>query len=178
MPAVLSARARFAKIFRFSGCVRVPCHSERSRLLLDPSLSAPGSRAFICAAASAGAFGVDLFFALSAYLITILLIREEEIRGQIDIRAFYVRRILRIWPLYFFFIAVSALVPLWIELSSWAGTTLPAFFCSQGTGSTSGGDCHTPSQTRSGVSRLKSSFTFSGRSLFVDCHDGNCYTQL
>jgi peptidoglycan/LPS O-acetylase OafA/YrhL len=67
----------------------------------------------ICAVASAGAYGVDLFFALSAYLITTLLIREEEVRGSIDTGAFYVRRILRIWPLYFFFIAVAALVPLW-----------------------------------------------------------------
>lgn len=67
----------------------------------------------VCAVASAGAYGVDLFFALSAYLITTLLIREEEIRGTIDTRAFYVRRILRIWPLYFFFIAVAALVTVW-----------------------------------------------------------------
>lgn len=65
---------------------------------------------YVCAISGAGAFGVDLFFALSAYLITILLIREEEVRGAIDVRAFYVRRILRIWPLYFFFIAVAAVV--------------------------------------------------------------------
>ena len=67
----------------------------------------------ICAVASAGAYGVDLFFALSAYLITTLLIREEEVRGRIDTGAFYVRRILRIWPLYLFFIAIAALVPVW-----------------------------------------------------------------
>lgn len=67
----------------------------------------------VCAVASAGAYGVDLFFALSAYLITTLLIREEEIRGTIDTGAFYVRRILRIWPLYFFFIGVAAVVPVW-----------------------------------------------------------------
>src|SRR5208337_926669 len=68
---------------------------------------------FVCAISGAGAFGVDLFFALSAYLITILLIREEELRGTIDTSAFYIRRILRIWPLYFFFIAVAAVVPIW-----------------------------------------------------------------
>jgi peptidoglycan/LPS O-acetylase OafA/YrhL len=68
---------------------------------------------FVCAVSGAGAYGVDLFFALSAYLITTLLIREEEVRGSIDTRAFYVRRILRIWPLYFFFIAIAALVPIW-----------------------------------------------------------------
>lgn len=59
--------------------------------------------------ARAGALGVDLFFTLSAYLITELLLREHHSRGAIDIRAFYIRRILRIWPLYFF--ALLILVP-------------------------------------------------------------------
>lgn len=46
-------------------------------------------------------FGVDLFFALSAYLITELLLRERESYGQVQVKAFLIRRILRIWPLYF-----------------------------------------------------------------------------
>lgn len=58
----------------------------------------------------AGAFGVDLFFVLSAYLITELLLREKAERGLLDVHAFYVRRILRIWPLYFFAIALG-LIP-------------------------------------------------------------------
>lgn len=58
----------------------------------------------------AGAFGVDLFFALSAYLITNLLLREREKTGVLDVRGFYMRRILRIWPLYFAFIAFAAIV--------------------------------------------------------------------
>jgi peptidoglycan/LPS O-acetylase OafA/YrhL len=58
----------------------------------------------------AGSFGVDLFFVLSAYLITELLLREQTRCGTLDVRAFYIRRILRIWPLYFFCIAL-ALVP-------------------------------------------------------------------
>ncbi len=59
--------------------------------------------------ARAGALGVDLSFALSAYLITELLLRERGSRGSVDIRAFYIRRILRIWPLYYF--ALLILVP-------------------------------------------------------------------
>ena len=59
----------------------------------------------------AGQYGVDLFFALSAYLITEVLLREERARGKFDIKAFYVRRILRIWPLYFAFLAVA----FWVE---------------------------------------------------------------
>jgi peptidoglycan/LPS O-acetylase OafA/YrhL len=52
---------------------------------------------------NSGRFGVDLFFALSAYLITELLMREREasVARSIDVRSFYIRRILRIWPLYF-----------------------------------------------------------------------------
>ncbi len=52
-------------------------------------------------AISAGsACGVCLFFLLSSYLITELLQREISATGTIDLRAFYVRRVLRIWPLY------------------------------------------------------------------------------
>ena len=54
-----------------------------------------------------GAFGVSLFFVLSAYLITELLLREKELVGTLDVKSFYVRRILRIWPLYFFFLALA-----------------------------------------------------------------------
>jgi peptidoglycan/LPS O-acetylase OafA/YrhL len=48
-----------------------------------------------------GIFGVPVFFLLSAFLITELLMREHEQLGKIHLKAFYLRRILRIWPLYF-----------------------------------------------------------------------------
>jgi len=53
-----------------------------------------------------GESGVDLFFALSSWLITALLIREHREFGAIDVKAFYIRRILRIWPLYYTFLLV------------------------------------------------------------------------
>jgi peptidoglycan/LPS O-acetylase OafA/YrhL len=56
--------------------------------------------------AAGGAFGVDLFFALSSFLITSLLLRERDASGTIDVTAFYMRRILRIWPLYFVFLLI------------------------------------------------------------------------
>jgi peptidoglycan/LPS O-acetylase OafA/YrhL len=62
----------------------------------------------------AGAFGVDLFFALSAYLITSLLLRERTATGALDLRGFYLRRILRIWPLYLAFVAFAAILGLLI----------------------------------------------------------------
>src|SRR3954454_18366911 len=57
--------------------------------------------------AAAGGFGVRLFFVLSAYLLTRLLLIEFERAGTIAIRAFYLRRTLRIWPLYFVLVLLS-----------------------------------------------------------------------
>lgn len=50
---------------------------------------------------SQGGTGVSFFFVLSGFLITYLLLKEKEKTGKINIRNFYVRRILRIWPLYY-----------------------------------------------------------------------------
>jgi peptidoglycan/LPS O-acetylase OafA/YrhL len=48
-----------------------------------------------------GAPSVSFFFTLSGFLITYLLLDEHRRTGTISIRNFYVRRVLRIWPLYF-----------------------------------------------------------------------------
>ncbi len=48
-----------------------------------------------------GFLGVNFFFVLSGFLITYLLIEEKKLNGRINIPNFWVRRILRIWPLYF-----------------------------------------------------------------------------
>ena len=48
-----------------------------------------------------GPLGVSLFFSLSSYLITKLLLLEESKKGQVSVGHFYVRRALRIWPVYF-----------------------------------------------------------------------------
>lgn len=57
-----------------------------------------------------GGYGVDLFFVLSAFLITQLLMREQDVTGALDVRRFYIRRILRIWPLYFAYVAMLAVI--------------------------------------------------------------------
>jgi peptidoglycan/LPS O-acetylase OafA/YrhL len=56
---------------------------------------------------SNGGYGVQLFFILSGYLITALLLREEARYGRIALRAFWVRRILRIWPLYYLLVVIG-----------------------------------------------------------------------
>lgn len=57
-----------------------------------------------------GRLAVTLFFVLSGYLITYLLLVEKDVTGTIDVRGFYVRRMLRIWPLYFLVVLLSFLV--------------------------------------------------------------------
>lgn len=66
--------------------------------------------AWICSITNAGVAGVDLFFVLSAFLITELLLREHERTGGINVHAFYIRRALRIWPLYFVFLTLAVIV--------------------------------------------------------------------
>mgnify|MGYP001167393362 CR=1 FL=1 len=57
-----------------------------------------------------GDLGVDLFFVLSGFLITFLLLKEKEIFNKINFKNFYFRRILRIWPLYYFVVILSLFV--------------------------------------------------------------------
>ena len=51
-----------------------------------------------------GSEGVTIFFCLSGYLLSKLLLKELSDTGRISVRSFYLRRILRIWPLYFSYI--------------------------------------------------------------------------
>jgi len=59
---------------------------------------------FIC---RHGNLGVNFFFVLSGFLITYLLIKEKEFTGRIHVPNFYIRRILRIWPLYYLCVFVG-----------------------------------------------------------------------
>jgi peptidoglycan/LPS O-acetylase OafA/YrhL len=74
--------------------------------------------------AGAGGIGVTLFFVLSGFLITRLLIDELERTGRIDLRAFYRRRLRRLAPPLVVFLAVVTVIlaalgePLWGVLSA------------------------------------------------------------
>ncbi len=62
---------------------------------------------FLSILSSNGWIGVDLFFILSAFLFTKLLIAEFEKTKTINLKKFYIRRVFRIWPIYFLFIGFS-----------------------------------------------------------------------
>jgi peptidoglycan/LPS O-acetylase OafA/YrhL len=55
-------------------------------------------------------YAVTLFFVLSGFLITYLLLEEKQRAGTVSLKEFYTRRILRIWPLYYLIIAITLLL--------------------------------------------------------------------
>ncbi len=57
-----------------------------------------------------GFLGVDLFFVISGFLIVTLLLRERAATGGISLRKFYIRRTLRIFPLYYGLILSMVLI--------------------------------------------------------------------
>jgi len=57
-----------------------------------------------------GKLGIIMFFVLSGFLITYLLLKEKEKTGTISVKHFYIRRIFRIWPLYYMIIFLGIFV--------------------------------------------------------------------
>jgi peptidoglycan/LPS O-acetylase OafA/YrhL len=72
-----------------------------------------------------GELGVRIFFVLSGFLITYLLLAEAEEAGAISLRRFYIRRALRILPIYVTYLLVLGLLTAagfyHDTLSSWLG---------------------------------------------------------
>lgn len=62
-----------------------------------------------------GWVGVDLFFVLSGFLITYLLLQERASFQSISIWRFYARRAIRIWPLYFSVLIGVSVYPLFLH---------------------------------------------------------------
>jgi peptidoglycan/LPS O-acetylase OafA/YrhL len=65
-----------------------------------------------------GATGVTLFFVLSGYLITTLLLREEDRAGKVDFSSFYIRRTFRIYPMYLGVVALYCVLILGLGMDS------------------------------------------------------------
>jgi len=73
-----------------------------------------------------GALGVHVFFVLSGYLITNLLLREYDRSSTISLRDFYIRRAYRIFPAAFVFLAV-VIVLYWPQMR-WDHTAAAVFY--------------------------------------------------
>ena len=83
----------------------------------SPNVEANPIYQFIHQITRIGDLGVNFFFVLSGFLISYLLIQEENSTGTINIRNFYMRRILRIWPpFYLICISLIILVPFFYHL--------------------------------------------------------------
>ncbi|MEI6185180.1 MAG: acyltransferase, partial [Bacteroidota bacterium] len=75
-----------------------------------------------------GVTGLTIFFCLSGFLITNILLNQKQVTKTIHIRSFYINRILRIWPLYFFLIILGQFIlPLVME-SNFEGGNIHSFF--------------------------------------------------
>ena len=63
-----------------------------------------------------GWLGVDIFFVLSGYLITSLLLNEYAVAGHIDLRGFYARRVRRLLPALIVLLLAIAVVTRLVKL--------------------------------------------------------------
>lgn len=68
-------------------------------------------------------YGVSIFFTISGFLITHLLLRERAVTGDIGIKRFYVRRMLRIWPLYYTYLLAALALTILVG-AAWRGDSL------------------------------------------------------
>lgn len=81
-----------------------------------------------------GNLGVRVFFVLSGFLITTLLIREHQRTGRISLSGFYMRRLIRIFPALYVFVAVmgvatfTGLVDIPLIDFAWASTYTINYF--------------------------------------------------
>lgn len=89
-------------------------------LVIVSHLGVPGTR-------GAGFVGVTLFFVLSGFLITRLLVRELDATGTIRLGEFYVRRAARLLPAFALLLAVTAVL-IWVTGSSWLPLLLSAAY--------------------------------------------------
>ena len=65
-----------------------------------------------------GGIGVQIFFVLSGFLISYILIEEKKISNKLNLKNFFMRRVLRIWPLYYAMIFFAFITPWILKLFS------------------------------------------------------------
>jgi peptidoglycan/LPS O-acetylase OafA/YrhL len=76
-----------------------------------------------------GINAVMMFFVLSGFLITYLLLTEIQKTSTVNVRKFYARRILRIWPIYYLLVFLGLVVfPLIVQATQYHGGFMPVPF--------------------------------------------------
>ncbi len=84
-----------------------------------------------------GQLGVNIFFVISGFLITSRLLQEEKNYGSISLKNFFIRRVLRIFPAYYFLLLIYLVIQFlgYISISeeSWfySATQTKYFNCGQ-----------------------------------------------
>lgn len=98
IPSLDGLRAISIGLVIFSHCAAIMSRSFRGIPVREVSL--------------VGQQGVDVFFVISGFLITYLLLKEVGASGSISLRRFYLRRFFRIFPAFYFFLFVLGLLAL------------------------------------------------------------------
>lgn len=79
---------------------------------ISPSIADKLAHTIQTAEIPGGQIGVNIFFVISGYLITLLLVKEEKANGFVSLKLFYIRRTIRIFPVYYFLLLVYFLFQL------------------------------------------------------------------
>lgn len=75
-----------------------------------------------------GQLGVELFFFISGFLISGLLLKEKTEKGKVDLKAFYWRRLIRIFPVFYTFLIVVVILSFTIAHQIPGRMFIPPFF--------------------------------------------------
>lgn len=124
--------AHHAASFRFRHSFETPVRfSEALRHPSADNLGIALMRIFYWWANTAGPLGVEIFFVISGFIITTLLLKEERETGRACLRCFYTRRVFRILPALTLFIACAYLFSLagWISVSGTDVLGAATFLC-------------------------------------------------
>lgn len=84
------------------------------------------SPAFLLPLHNMGNLGVKVFFVISGFLITLLLLQEKQRTGGINLKQFYIRRTIRLFPAFYFYILCIAVVDMSGFISLYPGDLLHA----------------------------------------------------
>ena len=71
-----------------------------------------------------GDVGVYFFFGISGFLITYIIALEKKEKNTFDFKKYFIRRILRIWPLYYFILTFAFLTPLILSFIGLSSTNI------------------------------------------------------